>query len=77
MGRRGRGGVVLDVDGDIRKYEAELAKIPGVTEKEAHLYCTIAGDLRNGAVWGMGGPHHFPVVVGLEVPLVDRQRSRD
>jgi len=35
VGRRGRGGPVLDVDGDIRKYEAELAKIPGVTEKEA------------------------------------------
>lgn len=52
-----------------------FARITGVTEKEAHLYCTIVGDLRNGAVWGMG-EHHFPVVVGLEVPLVDRQRSR-
>ena len=47
-----------------------FARITGVTEKEAHLYCTIVGDLRNGAVWGMG-KHDFPVVVGLEVPLQD------
>jgi len=51
-----------------------LARIAGVSEKEAYLYCTTVGDLRNGAVWGMGkdGPAwaaELPLVVGLEVPV--------
>jgi len=48
-----------------------LARITGVAEQEAYLYCTTVGDLRNGAIWGMGkgGP---PPVVGLEVPLPGR-----
>jgi len=47
-----------------------LARVAGVTEKEAFLYCTTVGDLRNGAVWGMG-KSDVPLVVGLEVPLLD------
>ena len=49
-----------------------LARLAGVSEKEAFLYCTTCGDLRNGAVWGMGKEGwagNLPVVVGLEVPL--------
>lgn len=46
-----------------------LSRIAGVNEKEAFLYCTTVGDLRNGAVWQMG-KHKFCInVVGLEVPL--------
>jgi len=39
--------------------------------REAFLYVTTVGDLRNGAVWYMGreGPTP-PVVVGLEVPAI-------
>jgi len=51
-----------------------LSRIAGVTEKEAHLYCTTVGDLRNGAIWTMGKDEpekakRLPRVVGLEVPL--------
>jgi len=57
-----------------RDAAAILARITGVTEAEAFLYCTTVGDLRNGAVWVMGkaepqGPQRTPRVVGLEVPL--------
>ena len=45
-----------------------LARVADVTEKEAFLYCTTAGSLRNGAIWYMGRDKHPPVVVGLEVP---------
>lgn len=53
-----------------------LARAACVTEKEAYLYCSTVGDLRNGAVWAMkrGAPAHsadVPLVVGLEVPLSD------
>ena len=49
---------------------AILARLKGCTEREAYLYVTTVGDLRNGAVWYMGreGPTP-PVVVGVEVPL--------
>jgi hypothetical protein len=30
-----------------------FSRIAGVTEKEAFLYCTTVGDLRNGAIWPM------------------------
>lgn len=48
-----------------------LSRITGVTEREAFLYCTTVGDLRNGAIWGIGrnDAQHLPAVVGLEVPL--------
>jgi len=45
-----------------------LARITGCTEKEAFLYCTTAGHLRNGAIWYVGREEHPPIVVGLEVP---------
>lgn len=47
-----------------------LARLAGVTEKEAYLYCTTAGSLRNGAVWpmGKGKESSTPLVVGLDVP---------
>lgn len=49
-----------------------LARVAGCTEEEAFLFVTTVGDLRNGAVWGMGKSEpewvkHLPVVVGLEV----------
>ena len=47
-----------------------LARLKGCTEREAFLYVTTVGDLRNGAVWYMGREGSTPpVVVGLEVPL--------
>lgn len=48
-----------------------LARLAGCTEREAFLFATTVGDLRNGAVWYVGreGPTP-PVVVGLEVPLM-------
>jgi len=49
-----------------------LSRITGVTEKEAFLYCTTVGDLRNGTIWPMRygiKPDSPPLVVGLEVPL--------
>jgi amidase len=51
-----------------------LARIAGCTEEEAFLFVTTAGDLRNGAIWGMGKNEPdwvktLPVVVGLEVPI--------
>jgi amidase len=51
-----------------------LAKLSGCTEEEAYLFVTTVGDLRNGAVWGMGKTEPswvktLPVVVGVEVPL--------
>ena len=57
-----------------------LARLTGVTEEEAYLYCTTVGDLRNGAVWSMGKlepawMRTLPLVVGLEVPLVGRLAS--
>ena len=46
-----------------------LARLTGVTHKEAFLYCTTVGSLRNGAIWYMGKPEpNPPVVVGLDVP---------
>ena len=45
-----------------------LSRLADVTEKEAFLYCTTAGSLRNGAIWYMGRDEHPPVVVGLDVP---------
>ena len=58
-----------------------LSHVAGVTEKEAFLYVTTVGDLRNGAVWGMGqtgpeSPDRLPVVVGLEVPLLPLEARR-
>lgn len=50
-----------------------LARVAGCTEQESFLYVTTIGDLRNGAVWGMGNPEReqdLPVVVGVEVPLL-------
>jgi amidase len=51
-----------------------LSRVAGCTEEEAYLYVTTVGDLRNGAVWGLGKTEPdwvttLPVVVGLEVPL--------
>jgi amidase len=51
-----------------------LAHIIGCTEEEAFLYVTTVGDLRNGAIWGLGKTEpdwikYLPAVVGLEVPL--------
>jgi amidase len=51
-----------------------LARITGCTEAEAFLYATTVGDLRNGAVWGMGKTEpewikYLNMVVGLEVRL--------
>jgi amidase len=51
-----------------------LSHLRGCTEKEAFLYVTTVGDLRNGAVWSLGkkkpdGTEQLPAVVGLEVPL--------
>jgi amidase len=53
-----------------------LARVAGVTREEAYLYCTTVGDLRNGAIWPMGRTEPawvrgMPLVVGLEVPLLD------
>jgi len=45
-----------------------LARLTGCTEREAYLYVTTVGDLRNGAIWPMGR-NDYPLVVGLEVPL--------
>jgi len=45
-----------------------LGRIAGCTEQEAYLYVTTVGDLRNGAVWGMG-KNDIPLVVGVEVPV--------
>jgi amidase len=55
-----------------------LSQLAGCTEEEAYLFVTTVGDLRNGAVWGMGktDPNwikHMPVVVGVEVPLGKRE----
>lgn len=55
-----------------------LARLTGCTEEEAYLFVTTVGDLRNGAVWGMGKTEpewirHMPVVVGVEVPLEDKR----
>lgn len=52
-----------------------LARIHGCTEAEAYLYVTTVGDLRNGAVWGLGKSEPewiktLPAVVGVEVPLL-------
>lgn len=51
-----------------------LAGLTGCTEEEAYLFVTTVGDLRNGAVWGMGKTEpewirDLPVVVGVEVPI--------
>jgi amidase len=46
-----------------------LARLAGCTEQEAYLYVTTSGDLRSGAVWGMG-KNDLPLVVGVEVPLL-------
>jgi len=50
-----------------------LARLTGCTEQEAFLYCTTVGDLRNGAVWAIGGQADVPACVGLEVPLPARR----
>ena len=57
--------------GDAKKI---LARLAGCTEEEAYLFVTTVGDLRNGAIWGMGKTEpdwvkHMPVVVGVEVPI--------
>ena len=64
-------------DGAIAEAAQILARITGVTEKEAHLYVTTVGDLRNGAIWPMGRTEPVWVrdvvqVVGLEVPLLGK-----
>jgi len=51
-----------------------LTRMTGCSEGEASLFVTTVGDLRNGAVWGMGKTEpdwikYLPVVVGVEVPL--------
>ena len=51
-----------------------LSRLAGCTQKEAFLYVTTVGDLRNGAIWAMGrkepgGKAGPPLVVGLDVPL--------
>jgi len=46
-----------------------LARLAGVTEREAFLYVTTVGHLMNGAIWYAGRDRHPPLVVGLEVAL--------
>ena len=51
-----------------------LSRIASCTEREAFLYVTTVGDLRNGAVWAMrkaepGRAQRLPLVVGIDVPL--------
>ncbi len=51
-----------------------LSRVVGCTEREAFLYVTTVGDLRNGAVWTMGKTEpewakRHPLVVGIDVPL--------
>ena len=63
-------------DGAIEEATRILSRVRGVTEKEARLYVTTVGDLRNGAVWAVGktGPQwidQMVCVVGLDVPLYD------
>jgi amidase len=59
-----------------------LARLAGCTEEEAYLFVTTVGDLRNGAVWGMGKAEpdwirDMPVVVGVEVPIeMRKERSQ-
>ena len=52
-----------------------LSRLTGCTFEEAYLFVTTVGDLRNGAVWGMGKTEpewvrHMPLVIGVEVPLL-------
>lgn len=56
-----------------------LSKLTGCTEEEAYLFVTTVGDLRNGAVWGMGKTEpswikHMTVVVGVEVPIETKEK---
>jgi amidase len=51
-----------------------FSRITGVGNGEALLYCRTVGDLRNGAVWMLGGEKvawRRMVTVGLEVPLFE------
>lgn len=64
-------------DGAAEEAAGILARLAGVTRKEAYLYVTTVGDLRNGAIWPMGRAEPGWVrkmvrVVGLEVPLLGR-----
>ena len=49
-----------------------LSRVTGCSRAEAYLFVTTVGDLRNGAVCGMGQEPHPPLVVGVEVPLNER-----
>jgi amidase len=53
----------------VKDATAVLSRLTGCTEKEAYLYVTTVGDLRNGAVWYMGHERQPPLVVGVEVPI--------
>jgi amidase len=69
-----RGGYAEARDLAAQDAKKILARIAGCSEEEAYLYVTTVGDLRNGAVWGMGRSEpewvkNLNVVVGLEVPL--------
>ena len=48
-----------------------LPRLTGCTEKEAYLFVTTVGDLRNGANWPLkpGSEPDLPLVVGVEVPV--------
>jgi amidase len=54
-----------------------LSRLTGCTEAEAYLFVTTVGDLRNGAIWPMrrteAWARSMPLVVGLEVPMMDVQ----
>lgn len=49
-----------------------LSRIIGCTERQAYLYATTVGHLRNGGIWMMKlGRTDPPPTIGLQVPLPD------
>lgn len=71
-----RGDYTIARDQAIADATRILATLKGCSEAEARLYVMTVGDLRNGAIWSMGKTEpawckHVPLVVGVEVPLLD------
>lgn len=78
--RSGADGYWLARDQAVEDATKILAKLKGCTEGEARLYVRTVGDLRNGGVWAMGKKEpswciHFPLVVGVEVPLENQSAN--
>lgn len=74
--RSGADGYWLARDQAIEDATRIFARIKGCSEDEARLFVRTVGHLRNGAIWPMGRTEpdwckYVPLVVGLEVPLVD------